>query len=144
LQVLRRDLLFIAIGNILWEFTQLPGFTDWSEAGWSWIVFIAVLGTAGDILIAATCLVLVLVAIGDKSWPLGRFSYWRVAALATLAGIAYTTYSEWRHAVVLHHWTYSAVMHVVPGLGVGLLPLLQWMLIPPFACFCAIRMVPSN
>jgi hypothetical protein len=88
-----------------------------------------------NILIATTCLVLVLVAIGDESWPLGRSSYWRVAALATLAGIAYTPYSEWRHAVVLHHWTYSAVMPVVLGLGVGLLPLLQWMLIPPVAFF---------
>jgi hypothetical protein len=88
-------------------------------------------------------LVLVLVAIGDESWPLGCSSYRRVAALATLAGIAYT-YSEWRHAVVLHHWTYSAVMPVVPGLGVGLLPLLQWMMIPPVAFFCAIRTLPLN
>jgi hypothetical protein len=144
LEILRRYLLFIAIGNILWEFVQLPGFADWSEAGWSWVVFIAVLGTAGDILIAATCLVLVLVAIGDESWPLRRSSYWRVAALATLAGIAYTTYSEWRHAVVLRHWTYSALMPVVPGLGVGLLPLLQWLLIPPVAFFCAIRTLPPN
>src|ERR1019366_7189109 len=117
LEVVRRYLLFIAIGNILWEFVQLPGFADWSEAGWSWVVFIAVLGTAGDVLIAATCLVLVLVAIGDQTWPLRRSSYWRVAALATLAGIAYTTYSEWRHAVVLHHWTYSALMPMVPMLG---------------------------
>jgi len=70
----------------------------------------------------------------------GRSSYWRVAVLATPAGIAYTTYSEWRHALVLHHWTYSPVM---PGLGVGLLPLLQWMLMPPLALFCAIRTLPN-
>jgi hypothetical protein len=139
---MRRYLLFIAIGNILWEFAQLPAFADWSEASWSWLVFIIVLGTAGDILIAATCLILALVAIGDKTWPLSRSSYWRVGALATLAGIAYTTYSEWRHAVVLHHWKYSASMPVVPVLGVGLFPLLQWMLVPPAAFFCAGRKLP--
>jgi hypothetical protein len=31
--------------------------------------------------------------------------------------------------LVLHHWTYSALMPVVPKLGMGLFPLLQWMLI---------------
>ena len=95
------------------------------------------LGTAGDILIAATSLVLALVLIGDGDWPLRWSSYWRVAALATLQGIAYTAYSEWRHAVVLHHGTYSALMPIVPILRVGLFPLLQWMLIPPFAFFYA-------
>jgi hypothetical protein len=139
LQIVRRYLLFIAVGNMLWELVQMPGFADWSEARWTRIVFIAVLGTAGDILIAATSLVLVLVVIGDASWPSGPSSYWRVAALATLTGIAYTTYSEWRHAVVLHHWRYSTLMPLVPGLSVGLFPLLQWIVIPPLAFFCAGR-----
>jgi hypothetical protein len=61
---------------------------------------VTLLGIAGDILIAATCLVLALALIPDDNWPLLRASYWRVAALAMLEGIAYTTYSEWRHAVV--------------------------------------------
>jgi len=139
LTALRRYLLFIAVGNILWECVQLPCFTLWSRVGWNWFIFVPVLGTVGDILIAATSLVLALVLIGDDNWPLRRASYWRVAALATLQGIAYTAYSEWRHAVVLHHWTYSALMPVVPKLGVGLFPLLQWMLIPPLAFFYTIH-----
>ena len=137
LRVFRCYLLFIALGNMLWELIQLPGFEDWSEASWKWLAFIAVMGTLGDILIAATSLVLVLVIIGDESWPAQRSSYWRVDAHTTLAGVAYTTYSEWRHAVVLHHWRYSARMPLVPIVGVGLFPLLQWMLIPPLAFLCA-------
>jgi hypothetical protein len=35
LQVVRRYLLFIAVGNMLWEFAQMPGFADWREAGWT-------------------------------------------------------------------------------------------------------------
>jgi hypothetical protein len=137
LATLRRYLLFIALGNILWEFVQLPCFTLWSRLGWNSFIFLPVLGTAGDILIAAISLVFALVLIGDGDWPLRSSSYWRVAALATLQGIAYTAYSEWRHAVVLHHWTYSALMPVVPVLGVGLFPLLQWVLVPPLAFFYA-------
>ena len=139
LTTLRRYLLFIAVGNILWEFVQLPGFTLWSQVGWNWFIFVPVLGTAGDILIAATSLVLALILIGDDDWPLQPALYWRVAALATLQGIVYTAYSEWRHAVVLHHWTYSALMPIVPELKVGLFPLLQWMLIPPLAFFCTLH-----
>jgi hypothetical protein len=137
LRVLRRYLMFIALGNMLWEVTQLPAFADWSEASWKWLAFIAVMGTLGDILIAATSLVLVLVIVDDESWPGQRLSYWRVATLATLSGVVYTTYSEWRHAVVLHHWRYSNRMPLVPILGVGLFPLLQWILIPPIAFLCA-------
>jgi hypothetical protein len=137
LRALRRYLLFIALGNIIWELVQMPGYADWNEGSLKWIAFIAVIGTLGDILIAATSLVLVLVIFGDESWPAQRSSYWRVAALATLGGVAYTTYSEWRHAVVLHHWRYSARMPLVPIVGVGLFPLLQWTLIPPLAFLCA-------
>ena len=100
LTTLRRYLLFIIVGNILWEFVQLPCFTLWSRVGWSWFIFAPVLGTAGDILIAATSLVLALILIGEGDWPLRRVSYWRVATLATLQGIAYTAYSEWRHRQV--------------------------------------------
>ena len=115
LTTLRHYLVVIVVGNILWECVQLPCFTVWSRVGWNWFIFLPVLGTAGDILIAATSLVLALILVGDDNWPQRRASYWRVATLATLQGIVYTAYSEWRHAVVLHHWTYSALMPVVPG-----------------------------
>ncbi|MBV8356508.1 MAG: hypothetical protein JO189_01020 [Deltaproteobacteria bacterium] len=141
LRVLRRYLMFIALGNMLWELMQLPAFADWSETSWKWLAFIAVIGTFGDILIAATSLVLVLVIVGDESWPMQRSSYWRVAALATLGGVVYTTYSEWRHAVVLHHWRYSARMPLVPIFRVGLFPLLQWVLVPPMAFLCVTLML---
>jgi hypothetical protein len=144
LTTLRRHLLFTIVGNLLWEFIQLPCFTIWRRIGWNWFIFLPVLGTAGDILIAATSLVVALILIGDSDWPRRRASYWRVAALATLLGIVHTAYSEWRHAVVLHHWTYSTLMPVVPKLGVGLFPLLQWMLIAPLAFLYAIRKVPAD
>jgi len=107
---LRRYLLFIIVGNILWEFVQLPCFTLWSRVGWNWFIFAPVLGTAGDILIAAISLVLALILIGEGDWPLRRVLYWRVAALATLQGIAYTAYSEWRHRQVRENQ---------PGRGTG-------------------------
>jgi hypothetical protein len=135
LAALRRYLLMVVAGNLVWEILQLPGFADWREGGWSWLAFIVAIGTAGDLLIATTSLVLGLIVFGDEQWPAGRTSYWRVAMAAGAFGVVYTTYSEWRHAVVLRHWTYSALMPVVPGLGVGVFPLLQWIVIPGTAFY---------
>jgi hypothetical protein len=81
LTTLRRYLLVIVGGNILWECVQLPCFTLWSRVRWNRFIFVPVLGTAGDILITATSLVLALILVGDSDWPLRRASYWRVTAL---------------------------------------------------------------
>ncbi len=137
LSALRRYLVVVAAGNLVWEILQLPAFADWRQGGWGWLAFIVMIGAAGDVLIAATSLVLGLVVFGDEEWPERRASYWRVAVTAGALGVSYTVYSEWRHAVVLRHWTYSALMPVVPGLGVGVFPLLQWILIPAVAFYCA-------
>jgi hypothetical protein len=131
LLTLRRYLLMVLGANFVWEILQLPGFADWRQGSWSWLAFIVMIGTAGDVLIAATSLILGLVVFGDDEWPRRRASYGRVAIVASVLGVGYTAYSEWRHAVVLRHWTYSALMPVVPWLGVGVFPLLQWILIPP-------------
>jgi hypothetical protein len=137
--MLRHYLIFVLAVNFVWEILQLPAFAYWRERGWRWIAFIVAIGTAGDIVIAATSLVLGLVVFDDEQWPERTASYWRVAIAASVFGPSYTTYSEWRHAVVLRHWSYSALMPVVPGLGIGVFPLLQWILIPPTAFYYARR-----
>jgi hypothetical protein len=128
----------IAAGNFVWEIFQLPAFADWREGGWSWLAFIVTAGTAGDLLIAGTSLALSLLAFGNRHWPEDSASYWRVAVAAGLLGLCYTAYSEWGHAVLLRYWRYSALMPVVPGLGIGVFPLLQWIVIPAWA-FCWVR-----
>src|SRR6266446_4244315 len=40
-------------------------------------------------------------------------------------------------AVVVRHWAYSPLMPVLPGLGVGVLPSLQWMLVSTAAFYYA-------
>jgi hypothetical protein len=144
LATLRRYLLLVVAGNFVWEILQLPGFADWGAGSWRWLAFIVVIGTAGDFLIAVASLVLALIVFGDERWPVARASYWRVATAASGFGLVYTAYSEWRHAVVLRHWTYSALMPVVPGLGVGVFPLLQWILVPAAAFYCVARKFPRH
>src|SRR5216684_791422 len=51
-------------------------------------------------------------------WPDSRFATVLIAVVAF--GVVYTAYSEHLNTAVRRAWTYSALMPVLPGLGVGL------------------------
>ncbi len=48
-----------------------------------------------------------------------------------MLGVVYTAFSEWLNLVVRQSWAYSPLMPVIGG--IGLTPLLQWLVIPPLA-----------
>jgi len=88
LAALRRYFFASAVGNLTWEFAQLPLYTIWQQGSARQIVFAAVHCTGGDILIAGACLVAALMIIGNRQWPYARFR--AVAAAAIVAGLVYT------------------------------------------------------
>ena len=127
---LRRYLGVIALGNLAWEFAQMPLYTLWKTGTWGEIAFAAVPCTGGDILIALSPLALALLAVGSGEWPVQRFR--AVAALTVTLGIAYTIFSEYINIVIRAAWAYSDLMPVLSvfGFHVGLSPLLQWVVVP--------------
>ena len=50
-----------------------------------------------------------------------------------MLGAAYTIFSERLNVQVRRSWAYTAAMPVLPGLGTGLAPLLQWLVVPSLA-----------
>ena len=52
---------------------------------------------------------------------------------AIVLGIAYTNLSEWLNVQILRRWSYTAAMPVLPLVGTGLTPLLQWLIVPGIA-----------
>jgi hypothetical protein len=134
---LRVYLAVIGVGNLAWEAAHLPLYTLW-ETGTPGEQWFAVLHcTGGDLLIALTCLSLALVSVGDRAWPLRAHS--RVAAVTVILGVGYTTFSEWLNVVVRQSWAYADRMPVLPVLGTGLSPLLQWLVVPLAALALARR-----
>jgi hypothetical protein len=125
--------------SLLWEIAHLPLYTIWVEASPGYIAFAVAHCTAGDVLIGATCLVLALI-VGKES-ALDAWHWPRVAFVTALLGIAYTAFSEWLNVSILQSWAYSDRMPVIElaGLRLGVSPLLQWAVIPPFALFMARR-----
>jgi hypothetical protein len=137
LQVLRRYLLFIAVGNLAWEFAHMPLYTIWETGTTEQIILYGLHCTAGDILIALSVLVLALFVLGTPAWP-GE-GYVRVGIFAVILGLGYTIFSEWLNIEVREAWAYRDVMPVIPMIDAGLTPMLQWIVLPVLGLWWARR-----
>jgi hypothetical protein len=131
LTALRRYFGVLLAGNLVWEFVQLPLYTLWYEGPWKRIVFAAVHCTGGDLLIAGAALMIALIFFSDHSWP--HASFGRVAFVAGVVGLGYTIFSEWLNTEIRGSWAYTVWMPVIPLIGTGLSPLLQWIIVPSLA-----------
>ena len=137
LTAVRRYLLLSVAGHLLWEIAQVPLYTIWWTASPREVAFAIVHCTGGDVIIAAMSLLAGLVLVGTANWPATRPL--PVAGCAVLAGVGYTMYSEFLNTAVRQTWTYSGLMPLVPGLGIGLAPLAQWVVVPVISLWIAAR-----
>jgi hypothetical protein len=120
-----------------WEVAQLPLYTLWQDAGASHIAWAVLHCTAGDVLIACSSFVLVSAGLGGTDWP--ARSPGRGLALLLVVGVAYTAFSEWLNVYRLGSWAYADAM---PTLwGIGLAPILQWLLVPTLTLRLYLRRV---
>jgi hypothetical protein len=84
-------------------------------------------GWFGDLLIAASALALAAFIASIAQWPLFGA---RMAIVTLLPGLGYTVFSEWLN---------TEAMPVLPPLGTGLTPFLQWPIVPAMALGYAAR-----
>ena len=133
LHALRRYLVVIAAGNLVWELLQMPFYRLWSAGTWGEIVFAALHCTGGDLLIGLSALTVGLMLVGDPGWPKRRFL--AVAVLTVAIGILYTGFSEWLNVEIRQAWSYSDLMPTmrIAGFELGLSPVLQWLVVPTIA-----------
>ena len=115
------------LGNYPWELAQAPLYMGMESfrAVW-WHCFVASLGDG--------LLVLGIFAMG---WLLLRQQQWFVHPGIWGYGVMMTTglvigiAVEWIAVYLLGRWRYTAWMPRVPGLAVGLVPVLQMLMLPP-------------
>jgi hypothetical protein len=138
LATLRRYFAVFAGVNLIWEIAQAPLYTVWVNGTPEWIAFSILHCTAGDIVIGAAVLLAALVCAGN-GWPHSRIVYGRVAALTVILGVTYTIYSEYLNVEVHRVWEYRELMPRVPPFGTGLLPLIQWLIVPMISFWGARR-----
>jgi len=113
--------------NYLWELAQSPLYTGLGSIStrW-WHCFVASLGDG--------LLTLLIFAAG---WMTLRRANWflhpgvRGYTLMLTVGLLIGVSVEWVAVYMTGRWSYAARMPLVPGLGVGLIPVAQMLLLPP-------------
>lgn len=113
--------------NFLWEVAQMPLYVE--EGDLLEFAVHCVVPSLGDGL-------LVLIIFGVGVIVLGRTDWFSQPGLGGYALIIFTGFAialtiEWGAVYVLDRWSYTARMPRLPGLGVGLSPVLQMLVLPP-------------
>lgn len=119
-------IVFSAVLHLAWETAQLPLYALWLHPDGAYIVYAVLHCTAGDVLIATGVYVGAALGTREAAWPLAR--PWRGIAIAIALAVLYTAWSEWRNVYDAANWQYRPAMPLV--FGIGLSPLLQWVVVP--------------
>ena len=131
-----RFLPAFALLNLAWEVGQLPLYTIFTTGAASEIAFAVIHCTMGDVLIGTTTLAAALVI--TRAGPIAGWRFIPIAVVATALGTVYTVFSEWLNVEIRRSWAYADLMPVAPGVGTGLAPLAQWLLLPGLALAIAL------
>ena len=115
--------------HFFWEMLQVPYFVGMAEASHFAVVWQCTEAALGDSNIALLAYVGASLSVRDPLWP-GKA--WPARAFGTwlLIGILITLVFEAWATEVGERWSYTEAMPRLPLLGTGILPLLQWLVIP--------------
>lgn len=136
--------LFAFLLNLPWELWQVPLFEHMPLAPHWEAVKICSKAAAGDAVIALVAYWAVALVVRHRGWVVVPTAS-RVLGF-TSCGLAITVAIE-RLALAgqwMQGWLYSPLMPVVPGLGVGLSPLIQWLVLPPLLIWMVRRQLTST
>jgi len=122
----------------MWEWVQTPFFTDITDEI-NIIVWYRLHCTIGDIMILGISIIIWSFFKRDNEW---FFSPRKKDYLAvTLLGTSYTAYSEILNVVIRESWGYSELMPMIPGTHIGIVPIIQWLLLPSLILYICARFI---
>lgn len=113
--------------NLIWEIGHISLYTLWREAAPQVIAWSIFHCTIGDVMIALAVFALTAIVFRRTDWPTSH--PWSGGALVVIAALVFTAQSEWYNVYRSGAWGYTSSMPTV--FGIGLSPLLQWLILPP-------------
>jgi len=102
-------------------------YTIWTEADRLSVAWALLHCSLGDVLIALSIYALAGMTLRRADWPTSQ--PWAGGAIIVIGAVAYTAWSEWYNVYRAGSWAYTASMPRI--FGIGLAPLLQWLILPP-------------
>ena len=133
--------VFALLLNFAWEILQSPLYVGMAELPHAQVTKVCLQATVGDALI-------MLIAYGTVA-ATARSRFWIVAAsgwqliLLIAIGVSVTAAIEWfaTRGLWVGSWRYQPTMPLVPGTQMGLVPLLQWVVLPPLTVWFVRRQI---
>ncbi len=123
--------------HFIWEMLQVPLFSGVAGMShWDGVMF-CLSATVGDVGIALGAFWTTALVAGSRQWLLRPSAY--DLTVFILAGLVATVALEYYHTNISLRWSYSELMPLVPPLGTGLSPLLQWIVVPTLVVWLASR-----
>ncbi|MEX0958917.1 MAG: hypothetical protein WDZ63_06475 [Burkholderiales bacterium] len=127
--------LFAFLLNFVWEMWQVPFYDGIGEGGHWNGVMVCTRATLGDVGIVLCAFWSVAVFSRSRRWLLAPTRA-QIAAFLVV-GVLITVIFEAIATGLLDRWQYGTTMPTLPLLGTGLLPLLQWLALPPLLLWLA-------
>lgn len=123
--------VFAFLLNFPWEFLQVPLFVGMAEMPHWQAVKTCTRAAFGDVVIMLLSFWLVCAVAKSRHWIYAPSLH--QLALLVFAGLSITVVIELAalRGLWLDSWHYTEAMPRVPVLGVGLAPVLQWVVLPP-------------
>jgi hypothetical protein len=92
-------------------------------------------------------LLALLILIGG-AWIMGSFEWFRRPGVSgyiwmLVLSLVLAVAVEWASVHVLKRWSYQPEMPLLPGLGIGLVPIAQMLILPPAIFAVAARLAPK-
>lgn len=112
--------------NLVWEIAHVRLYTIWAADGTT-VAWSVLHCTLGDAAIALAMYALAGVVLWRADWPASR--PWTGGAVVVIGALAFTAWSEWYNVYRTVNWAYTPSMPMI--FGIGLSPLLQWLILPP-------------
>ena len=117
--------------NLPWEIAQLPLYEFSQSPSGTRLAYFVMHCTAGDAAIAVTNFLVTGFMLSNPNWPTAR--PWLGGVIVTFLGLTYTVFSEWHNVYQTGAWNYARTMPLISGIGLS--PLLQWLIIPVIVLF---------
>ena len=126
--------------NLIWEIAQVRLYTIWAEADGMRIAWSLLHCSLGDVMITLAMFALAGMVLRRADWPASR--PWTGGVIVVLGAIAFTAWSEWYNVYRAGNWGYTASMPLI--FGIGLSPLLQWLILPPAMVLACRKLGPAR
>ncbi len=130
-------LVFSFLLNLLWETIQAPLFVFDQQFSTFLLTGCLLFCSGVDALMTLTSYWIVSITAGSRYWFLSKSAGYWISFVGV--GLILAFVSEYTAVHYRDLWQYTERMPIVPGLDVGLTPILQWLILPPLVLILLTR-----